>query len=84
LTEEDAGEAIPENPIEIESAGDDLKVISGIGPTYERRLKEAGIRSYAGIAHESPQRLRKITGLKSWQAADPEEWIAEAQNLLEA
>jgi len=66
---------------ETEFTGDDLKVISGVGPTYEGRLKEAGILTYADLAQQEPENLRSIAGLKSWQATDPELWIAEAQTL---
>lgn len=64
-----------------EIAGDDLKVISGIGPTYERRLKESGILTYTDLAQQEPDKLRSVAGLKTWQATDPELWIAEAQTL---
>ncbi len=84
LSEEEAGETVSDSLTETESAGDDLKVLTGIGPVYERRLKEAGIYTYADIVQQAPEELRSIAGLKSWQATAPEEWIAEAQNLLEA
>jgi predicted flap endonuclease-1-like 5' DNA nuclease len=58
-------------------------VISGIGPTYERRLKEAGIRSYSDLAQQTPGSLREIVGIESWHAADPQQWIAAAQALSE-
>jgi len=80
----EVSEAIPEESFEIENAGDDLKVIGGIGPAYESRLREAGIYTYADLAQQAPDDLRAITGLKSWHAADPVEWIAEAQTLSEA
>ena len=82
-TELSEGETGSGNLTETESVGDDLKVISGIGLTYERRLKEAGIYTYADIAQQSPEELCSIAGLKSWQATAPEEWIAEAQKLSE-
>ena len=69
--------------IESDAAANDLKVIEGIGPTYERRLNEAGIYTFVGVAQCSADELRTITGLKAWQAAVPEKWIAEAQNLSE-
>lgn len=69
--------------IESDVAADDLKAIDGIGPTYEQRLNEAGITTFAGVAQKSPDELRTIAGLKSWQAAVPEKWIEDAQNLSE-
>lgn len=70
--------------IEAGRAGDDLKLVAGIGPTYERRLKEAGILTYQDLAQQTPERIRAITGLRSRQSPAPEEWIAEAQTLSEA
>lgn len=58
-----------------------LRLIRGIGPTYARRLNEAGIHSLNDLARQSPERLREIVELKKWQAADLEEWIDEAQAL---
>lgn len=62
---------------------DDLKLVSGIGPTYERRLKEAGITTFAELAAQTPDDLRVITGLKEWQSAAPEQWVSEAKQLSE-
>jgi predicted flap endonuclease-1-like 5' DNA nuclease len=64
-------------------AQDDLQAINGIGPAYERRLKEAGVDTYADLAQQTPDQLRQITGLKSWRGADPQQWIDEAQARLQ-
>jgi predicted flap endonuclease-1-like 5' DNA nuclease len=84
LVEAEVEGAVFDELIDTEIAGDDLKAISGIGPAYERRLKEAGIHTYADLAQQTPENIRSITGLKAWQAAEPEGWIAEAQSLSEA
>ncbi len=81
LAKGDSGDASPENGIVAESAEDDLQLINGIGPTYERRLKEAGIRTFADVAGQTPETLRSVSGLKTWQSAAPEEWIDEARSL---
>lgn len=60
------------------TAVDDLTRIKGIGPTYARRLQEAGIRTFAALAQQPPATLRQISGLQPWQAADPADWIAQA------
>lgn len=65
------------------SAGDDLKQINGIGPIYERRLKEAGILTFSDLAQQTPDSLRDIAGLRSMQLSDPEQWIVEARDLSE-
>ena len=67
-----------------EGIENDLTLINGIGPTYERRLKDAGIRSYADLAQQDPDSLREIVGVEDWHAADPQQWIDEAQTLSKA
>lgn len=61
--------------------GDDLKAIHGIGPVFARRLNEAGIKTYADLAAQEPQRLLEIVQAKAWQALDPKAWIDEAGSL---
>jgi NADH-quinone oxidoreductase subunit E len=41
---------------------DDFTVISGIGPTFQRRLKAAGIRTYADLAALTPEQVAEIIG----------------------
>jgi len=60
---------------------DDLTAVHGIGPVYARRLQEAGIHTFASLAAQSPERLAQIVQLKEWQAAAPEEWIAQAKTM---
>ncbi|MCA9969074.1 MAG: DUF4332 domain-containing protein [Anaerolineales bacterium] len=60
---------------------DDLTAIHGIGPVYAQRLQEAGIHTFAALARLAPERVAEIVGRKNWQAADPAEWIAAAQEL---
>jgi predicted flap endonuclease-1-like 5' DNA nuclease len=81
---EEAQESSPEEEAPPALIENDLKVISGIGPTYERRLKEANVRTFADLAQQTPGNLREIVGIKTWHAADPQQWIAEAQTLSEA
>jgi len=60
---------------------DDLTVIKGIGGTYQRKLREAGYRTYARLAQADAQQLRKALGIASGQATDPQEWIDQAKAL---
>lgn len=60
-------------------APDDLTTIKGIGPTYARRLAEAGITTFAAIAAAAPDHLREVT--KASAMVNPEEWIAQARSL---
>lgn len=59
---------------------DPLETIGGIGPTYMRRLNEAGIFTFAQLANSSPDDLREITGVTRW---DPADWISEARQLID-
>jgi predicted flap endonuclease-1-like 5' DNA nuclease len=60
----------------------DWKQINGIGPTFARRLHEAGIVALPDLAHADPDKIREITKLQSWHVHDPQDWIDEAQRLL--
>jgi len=64
-------------------AAADVQSINGIGPTYARRLRDAGVHTIADLAGQTAERLAEIVLLKAWQNADPSAWIAEAQARLE-
>ncbi len=59
---------------------DDLTVINGIGPTFAKRLKAAGITSYQALAEAAPDHVKEVAKLADWQA-NPEDWIAAAKEL---
>ncbi len=60
---------------------DDLTRISGIGPTYARRLEAAGITTFAQLAAMTPAELKAVLALKEWQGT-PAAWIEQAQALV--
>jgi len=62
------------------ATADDLTAISGIGPTFARRLNEANIVTYQQLAQLSVDQVRDITKVADWQA-DPEVWIAQAKAI---
>ena len=59
---------------------DDLTVIKGIGPTFAKRLTEAGFTSFASLADASSEELREVT--KAPPMANPDEWIVQARQLV--
>lgn len=59
----------------------DLKVVNGIGNTYEKRLNGAGITNFAQLATHTAEQLKAIIRPQEWQAVDFESWIVEAQIL---
>lgn len=61
-----------------ETGADDLTTISGIGPTFARRLNEAGVTTYAHLASLSPDDVVTITQVAEWQG-DPVDWINQAR-----
>jgi predicted flap endonuclease-1-like 5' DNA nuclease len=69
----------PPQKVETEAGkSDPLEKIDGIGPTYKRRLNEAGIYTFAQLADATPDVIREITGTTRW---DPADWIVEARQL---
>lgn len=58
---------------------DDLTTIKGIGPTFAKRLNEAGITTYAAVAAATADHLREVT--KAPPMAAPDEWIAQARQI---
>lgn len=60
---------------------DDLTLIHGIGPTFARRLRDAGITTYVQLASYTPEELQTITKAAVWQA-NPTDWVAQAREKL--
>ncbi len=63
-----------------EAESDNLQEISGIGPTYARRLEQAGIRTFRQLAALSADEIRERIKLQPWQG-DVESWIEQARSL---
>lgn len=55
---------------------DDLKRIEGIGPVYEKVLKDAGIATFEQLAATPVERLREI--FNDRRLADPSSWPEQA------
>jgi predicted flap endonuclease-1-like 5' DNA nuclease len=60
-------------------AGDDLKVVEGIGPKIEAILKEAGIYTFRDLANTSLERLYQVLHAANLRMADPGTWAEQAR-----
>jgi hypothetical protein len=67
-----------------EQPGDDLTLISGIGPAAARRLEGAGIRTYSDIVASTPEELGAILAGVAGHSARriaAGDWIGQARRL---
>jgi predicted flap endonuclease-1-like 5' DNA nuclease len=60
---------------------DDLEVIIGIGPVFERKLYDAKVYTFKQLSEMTPEAVTKIIAPQKWQKIEPAEWIAEAAKL---
>lgn len=67
-------------PADDNVVGDNFQELKGIGPTYARRLQDAGITSFADLAGQTADRVVEITAVHSEETA--KSWINEAQDRL--
>lgn len=80
-----AKKSAPKAAVKSDAKGDDLKVINGIGPAFEKRLNALGIFTYADLvaldndqpAIEKLEENDAMTSFEQWFA-----WIEEAKGLL--
>ncbi len=61
-------------------SSDDLKQISGIGPSLEKKLKDNGIRTIRQIAELSNQDMEKLGTLSG--RIKREKWVQQARKLI--
>ena len=59
--------------------GDDLLRLEGIGPTYDARLRVAGIVTYAQLAAADETALAGIINAPPWRRVNYGDWIAQAK-----
>lgn len=63
-------------------AADDFEPLEGIGATYEKRLYEAGICTYAALASTTVERLAEICQAPAFAKPDYGNWIEQARKLI--
>ena len=59
-------------------APDELTRLEGIGPKVSRVLNEAGITTFAALAHADPAVIQKALSAAGMQMMNPEGWIEQA------
>lgn len=65
------------------SPPDDLKTIQGIGPTYEKKLQQAGIKTFRDLANADEETIAAAIGSAAAQRAVREQWVAQARLAAE-
>lgn len=64
---------------------DKLTLISGIGPTLEKRLNALGITSFKQIARFTDEDIERVNGVMNFKGRiEREKWIIQARKLVEA
>ena len=62
---------------------DELTHIRGIGPVYQRKLRDIGFSSYEQLAKADPAQIRRMLGIKDWQRVDIASWVQQARDWAE-
>ena len=62
---------------------DDLKAIDGITPTFEKRLYDAGVCTFAALAAADPEKLAELCPGNAQRPPDHAGWIALAKARTE-
>ncbi len=70
---------VDSSPQVIVKQKDDLKLIHGIGKTYERRLNKAGVQTFAEMGALTVDRVIEIVKAKQWQATEAPSWLEQAK-----
>lgn len=64
------------------AGGDDLKLLSGVGPALEKKLHEAGVTSFAQIAAWTADDIAAFDEKLSFKGRiEREGWVEQAKNL---
>jgi large subunit ribosomal protein L21 len=73
-----------EAPAAAPAGGDDLKILSGVGPALEKKLHEAGVTSFAQIAAWSEEDVAAMDEKLSFKGRiEREGWIEQAKKLAQ-
>ncbi|NHQ75578.1 50S ribosomal protein L21 [Roseovarius gahaiensis] len=77
-----AAKAAPKKAAKAETAGDDLKQLSGVGPALEKKLHEAGVTTFAQIAAWTEADIADMDEKLSFKGRiEREGWVEQAKEL---
>lgn len=77
-----ADKAAPKKAAKAETAGDDLKQLSGVGPALEKKLHEAGVTTFAQIAAWTEADIADMDEKLSFKGRiEREGWVEQAKEL---
>lgn len=62
---------------------DELTHIKGIGPVFQRKLRDVGFNSFEDLAQADPAQIRRMLDIKTWQKVDIESWVQQAKDWAE-
>ena len=78
-------DAAPKAKTKAAKGGDDLKLLSGVGPALEKKLHESGVTTFAQIAAWTPEDVAAMDEKLSFKGRiEREGWIAQAAELAKA
>ncbi len=73
----------PKKAAKAKAAGDDLKLLSGVGPALEKKLHEAGVTSFAQIAAWTEADVADMDEKLTFKGRiEREGWIDQAKELI--
>lgn len=79
---ESADEAPKKKTTKSKKTGDDLKVIEGIGPAFEKRLNALGINTFADLIELTDEKIAELEEQDSMTSLDQwHKWIEAAKSL---
>jgi len=66
----------------VQTHPDNLTTLKGVGPVFQRKLRDMGINSFKQLANADPEKLRRMLDIKPWQKVDIEYWIAQSKDWM--
>jgi len=82
-TKKPAGKSTPAPAADADTAGDDLKQLSGVGPALEKKLHAAGVTTFAQIAAWTEADIADMDEKLSFKGRiEREGWVNQAKDMV--